>query len=104
MAPMDSMIDLGHDEPPAPGMLSANFYVSTDGTRAINYAEWINEAAHQAMIDRSRSTRARGIIENTPTVRPVGFTRYLWWHSIPAPLDHHRQVRLGRALAGSTAP
>lgn len=81
---MGSVIDLGHDEPPAPEILSASFHRSIDGTRAINYAEWIHQAGHQAMIDRPRSTRARKIIENTPAVRPIGFNRYLWWRSIPA--------------------
>ncbi len=39
-------------EPPAGG-IGAHFHVSTDGTRVLNYAEWVDEAAHQAALERS---------------------------------------------------
>jgi quinol monooxygenase YgiN len=33
----------------APGFVSANIHVSTDGTRVVNYAQWENTAAMDAM-------------------------------------------------------
>jgi hypothetical protein len=39
-------------EPPAGG-LGAHFHLSTDGTRVLNYAEWIDEASHIAALERS---------------------------------------------------
>ena len=38
--------------PPAGG-LGAHFHVSLDGTRALNYAEWVDEASHIAALARS---------------------------------------------------
>jgi quinol monooxygenase YgiN len=32
-----------------PGFISANIHVSTDGTRVVNYAQWRDAAAMQAM-------------------------------------------------------
>jgi quinol monooxygenase YgiN len=32
------------------GFISANIHVSTDGTRVVNYAQWRDEAAMQAML------------------------------------------------------
>ncbi|GAA4535317.1 antibiotic biosynthesis monooxygenase [Amycolatopsis samaneae] len=35
---------------PTPGLLSAHFHVSTDGSRVLNYAEWTSENAHRAAV------------------------------------------------------
>ncbi|WNI25456.1 antibiotic biosynthesis monooxygenase [Streptomyces sp. ITFR-16] len=37
---------LGTDPAPAPGGLAGYFHVSTDGTRVLNYAEWVSAQAH----------------------------------------------------------
>lgn len=37
---------LGTDPAPAPGGISGHFHVSTDGTRVLNYAEWVSARAH----------------------------------------------------------
>jgi hypothetical protein len=39
-------------EPPAGG-LGAHFHLSLDGTRVLNYAEWVDEASHRAALERS---------------------------------------------------
>jgi hypothetical protein len=39
-------------EPPAGG-IGAHFHVSTDGTRVLNYAEWVDAASHAAALERS---------------------------------------------------
>ena len=38
--------------PPAGG-IAAHFHVSLDGTRVLNYAEWVDEASHIAALERS---------------------------------------------------
>ncbi|MBF6064297.1 antibiotic biosynthesis monooxygenase [Nocardia terpenica] len=35
----------------SPGFISANFHVSTDGVRVVNYAQWESPEAMQAMLD-----------------------------------------------------
>ncbi len=37
---------LGTDPMPAPGGIAGHFHVSTDGTRVLNYAEWVSAQAH----------------------------------------------------------
>ncbi|MFD7430966.1 antibiotic biosynthesis monooxygenase [Streptomyces sp. NPDC059818] len=37
---------LGTDPAPAPGGIGGHFHVSTDGTRVLNYAEWVSAQAH----------------------------------------------------------
>ncbi|MEW1688114.1 antibiotic biosynthesis monooxygenase [Streptomyces sp. NPDC091265] len=37
---------LGTDPAPAPGGIAAHFHVSTDGTRVLNYAQWVSAQAH----------------------------------------------------------
>ena len=44
---------LGSDPAPPAGGLGAHFHVSVDGTRVLNYAEWIDEASHVAALERS---------------------------------------------------
>jgi hypothetical protein len=50
---VDAVFEALESEPPPSGGLGAMFHVSTDGTRVLNYAEWIDEASHQAALDRS---------------------------------------------------
>lgn len=38
--------------PPAGG-IAAHFHISLDGTRVLNYAEWVDEASHIAALERS---------------------------------------------------
>jgi quinol monooxygenase YgiN len=37
------------------GFISANIHVSTDGTRVVNYAQWRDAAAFQAMLQNPRA-------------------------------------------------
>ncbi|MET9916957.1 antibiotic biosynthesis monooxygenase family protein [Streptomyces sp. NPDC006435] len=59
-----------------PGMLSANFHVSADATRVLNYAEWTSDAAHQAFLDSAAHVTTRRVSGAVPGVRPIGFKRY----------------------------
>ena len=67
--------------PAAPGMLSAHFHASVDGTRVLNYAEWTTDEAHEAFLaGETRSTTLR-VSTGLPGVRPIGFRRYHLWSS-----------------------
>lgn len=52
--------------PPAGG-LAAHFHVSLDGTRVLNYAEWVDEASHVAALARS----GIGAVGSNPKWRDV---------------------------------
>jgi hypothetical protein len=41
------------DPQPAAGGIGGHFHASVDGTRVLNYAEWVDEASHQAALDRA---------------------------------------------------
>ncbi|MFH8238572.1 MULTISPECIES: antibiotic biosynthesis monooxygenase family protein [unclassified Streptomyces] len=65
-----------------PGMLSANFHVSEDGTRVLNYAEWTSDAAHIAFLEGATHGATRRVSDATPGVRPIGFKRYHLHHAL----------------------
>jgi hypothetical protein len=51
---IDSVFEaIAADPAPPAGGLGAHFHVSLDGTRVLNYAEWIDEASHVAALERS---------------------------------------------------
>ncbi|GHG83307.1 antibiotic biosynthesis monooxygenase family protein [Streptomyces griseocarneus] len=59
-----------------PGMISANFHASVDGTRVLNYAEWTSDAAHDVFLDGASRASTLRASNDIPGVRPVGFKRY----------------------------
>lgn len=65
-----------------PGMLSANFHVSRDGTRVLNYAEWTSDEAHVAFLEGATHGATRRVSDTTPGVRPIGFKRYHLRHAL----------------------
>jgi hypothetical protein len=79
---VDTVFDAIEAEPVAiGGGISGHFHASVDGTRALNYAEWTDEAAHQAALDRSgQGTIGAGAkwqaVRDFPGVKSSGFTRY----------------------------
>ncbi|CAM5561760.1 Antibiotic biosynthesis monooxygenase OS=Streptomyces alboniger OX=132473 GN=CP975_08070 PE=4 SV=1 [Streptomyces alboniger] len=65
---VDGVLDaLDGDPAGRPGLLSAHFHVSTDGTRVINYAEWESERAHADAL----AAAGEGIGSPTPEWRRV---------------------------------
>lgn len=50
-----------------PGGIAGHFHASTDGTRVLNYAEWVDEASHREAIDRS----GQGTIGTSPAWQRV---------------------------------
>lgn len=45
----------------APGFISANIHVSTDGTRVVNYAQWRSPEAYRAMFDDPNAREHMGV-------------------------------------------
>ncbi|MGI5467488.1 hypothetical protein [Streptomyces sp. CA-132043] len=67
-----------------PGMVSANFHLSTDGTRVLNYAEWTSDQAHIAFLEGAARAQALRITTDMPGVRPIGYKRYHLHRSMSA--------------------
>ena len=62
-----------------PGGISGHFHISLDGTRVLNYAEWVDEASHvQAISDGGSIGRgpAWRVVHTMPGVTNLGFRRY----------------------------
>ncbi|MGI5219189.1 hypothetical protein [Nocardia sp. CA-290969] len=55
---VDTMFAAGEKARPAPGMISANFYVSLDGIHIYNHALWTSSQAHHTAIDNPPKTLA----------------------------------------------
>jgi hypothetical protein len=57
-----------------PGVIAANIYASTDGTRVVNYAQWQSADAFHAMLDNPSAQvhmrQAAAIADPTPTFTP----------------------------------
>ncbi|MGI5151552.1 hypothetical protein ACQEVC_35205 [Plantactinospora sp. CA-294935] len=75
---IDSIADSIEQAPPDRnrGLLAANFHVSTDGSRVLNYAEWTSDEAHEVFLAGSTRATTLRISNATPGVRPIGFKRY----------------------------
>lgn len=67
-----------------PGMVSANFHLSTDGSRVLNYAEWTSDEAHLSFLEGATRAATLRATHDTPGVRPIGFKRYHLLHSLTA--------------------
>jgi len=62
-----------------PGGISGHFHISVDGTRVLNYAEWVDEASHVEAVSATGSI-GRGPawrrVQTMPGVVNLGFRRY----------------------------
>ncbi len=58
------------------GLIASHFHVSVDGTRVINFAEWISDETHETFLEGATRYGALRIANETPGVRPIGYTRY----------------------------
>lgn len=75
---VDSICDALERAPASqyPGMISANFHLSADGSRVLNYAEWTSDAAHISFLEGATRAATLRATHDTPGVRPIGFRRY----------------------------
>ena len=83
----------GTDMPP--GLVSANFFVSADGTRIVDYAEWVDGASHEAFSRAASVTLVAEVVEGAPEVRFLGVRRYDWWRTALPPAGPGDGVRDG---------
>ena len=68
-----------------PGFLSANYHVSTDGTRMVNYAQWASETAYRESFRSSPDSGSlRDAILAVPGVEGLEMVGYTLARSVPA--------------------
>ncbi len=68
-----------------PGFLSANYHVSTDGSRLVNYAQWVSEEAYrQSFRDNPNSGALREAITAIPGVEGLEMVGYTLARSVAA--------------------
>jgi MFS transporter, DHA2 family, multidrug resistance protein len=81
---VDELIDASAGMTAPQGMLSAHFHISSDGTRMINYAEWVDSDSHQRSVDRRpqhEHNRVTEVVDQTPGIVFQGFDRFTYWWS-----------------------
>ena len=76
----DSLVDgpLGR---PFPGLIASHFHLSTDGSRVLNWAEWVDVESHVHFMESSLPHECLEAI-TMPGVRGIGGKRYLLAESI----------------------
>jgi Antibiotic biosynthesis monooxygenase len=70
-----------------PGGISGHFHISVDGTRVLNYAEWVDEEAHRDAIERSgQGAIGSGSkwrqVQSFPGIKSSGYKRYCFAQSL----------------------
>lgn len=85
---VDGVFDAGGSTPPPEsGLIAANFYLSADGTRILNLAEWTTAEAHRRAAEEP-APRLRAATQR-PGVRDIEVSRYRFAFSLvpgePAP-------------------
>ncbi|TSB22379.1 antibiotic biosynthesis monooxygenase [Streptomyces sp. NBC_01525] len=68
-----------------PGLLSAHFHYSLDGSRVLNYAEFTEDEAHVDFLASPIAQATTKLTQDTPGVRGIGGKRYLLHGSVGAP-------------------
>jgi hypothetical protein len=75
-AVISALVSTLESRPAPPGMLSAYFHVSVDGSRVLNYAEWTTHDAHVAFLAGETRRNTLRVSTGLPGVRPIGFRRF----------------------------
>jgi len=78
-AVISALVSTLEARPAPPGMLSAYFHASVDGTRVLNYAEWTTHEAHVAFLEGETRRSTLRVSTGLPGVRPIGFRRFHLW-------------------------
>jgi Antibiotic biosynthesis monooxygenase len=87
---VDAVLDaLDSETDPPTGGIAGHFHLSIDGTRAINYAEWVDEQAHRQAIEASgEGTVNRGpkwrLLRDFPGIKSSQVTRFHLIHMVSA--------------------
>ncbi|MFJ8747208.1 antibiotic biosynthesis monooxygenase [Embleya sp. NPDC127516] len=75
-AAVDATIAEWEGVPWPAGFLTLNCFVSTDGERVLNYAQWTGDDEHRAFMRTTRPKLVRGIDEVIPGIERPGVIRY----------------------------
>ncbi|MFF7248226.1 antibiotic biosynthesis monooxygenase [Embleya sp. NPDC008237] len=75
-AAVDATIAEWEGVPWPTGFLTLNCFVSTDGERVLNYAQWTSDDEHRAFVRTARPKLVRGIDEVVPGIERPGVIRY----------------------------
>jgi hypothetical protein len=78
----DALVD-GPLGKPFPGLVGSHFHLSTDGTRVLNWAEWVDQEAHLRFGESSLPHECLAAIA-MPGVRGIGGKRYLLAETVVA--------------------
>lgn len=72
-----------------PGFLSANYHLSNDGTRVVNYAEWVSIQAYRESFDHSpdKEKMRQAIRDLDGVLAGPSMTGYTLTHRITAPTN-----------------
>jgi len=73
-ASVDALLD-GPLSRPVPGLIASHFHLSLDGTRVLNWAEWVDESAHADFMRSPLPAEFLSAI-TMPGVRGIGGKRY----------------------------
>ncbi len=71
---IDALVD-GPLSKPISGLIASHFHTSLDGSRVLNWAEWVDEAAHEDFMQTSLPGEFLDAI-TMPGVRGIGGKRY----------------------------
>ncbi|WP_149829891.1 antibiotic biosynthesis monooxygenase [Streptomyces tailanensis] len=70
----DNLLD-GPLGTPFPGLVSSHFHISVDGTRVLNWAQWVDEESHERFMQSERPKECFEAL-TMPGVRGIGGKRY----------------------------
>ncbi|WP_067827921.1 hypothetical protein [Actinomadura kijaniata] len=75
---VDTLFDVYGDEEPGKGAIGSHFHIAVDGSRMLNYAEFVDAASHEALIttETSGSRRLTSVLADVEGITPLGFRRY----------------------------
>ncbi|GAA2668146.1 MULTISPECIES: antibiotic biosynthesis monooxygenase [Actinosynnema] len=66
-----AVVDAAVAAGPLSGAVSAHFHLSEDGTRVLNYAEWVSPEAHERAMREAVLDEIHRVSLETPGVRPL---------------------------------
>lgn len=68
-----------------PGLLSVHFHYSLDGSRVLNYAEFVKDEDHLDFLASPIAQATTKLTADTPGIRGIGGKRYLPYGSVGTP-------------------
>lgn len=88
---VDLVFDALATTPPHPGGIAGHFHTSLDGTRVLNYAEWVDADAHRDALEGSGRTLGVGPkwrdVQTFPGIVRSGFRRCTLARTLEPPED-----------------